>query len=62
MILNSENPIKNIKLFPTDCNLDCKYYSEYDLSIDDIVCCCNLLGIEIDACDTALSILPICPL
>lgn len=47
--------------FPIDCNSDCEHYSEYDLSIDDIVCCCSLLGVEIDLCDTLFAPLLLCP-
>lgn len=49
-----------MKRFPKDCNYNCPHYSEYDLSIDDLVGCCSLLNKECDLCDSDFS-LYLCP-
>ena len=47
--------------FPKDCFRWCPYYDEYDLSVDDLVCHCALLGRQCDMCDEDLSFTP-CPI
>ena len=47
--------------FPKDCPRDCPNFSEYELSIDDLVCGCSLLRVSCDACDEDFSFL-LCPL
>ena len=48
--------------FPKDCwKKNCPYFHTRDLSIDDLVCSCDLLTIECDACDEDFS-LYLCPL
>ena len=38
--------------FPTDCwDKKCEYFSVRDLNIDDLICSCDLLRKECDACD-----------
>lgn len=49
-----------MKRFPRDCDCNCPHYSEYDLSIDDLVGCCSLLKKECDLCDMDFS-LYLCP-
>lgn len=39
------------KRFPKDCTTDCPHYSQWDLSIDDLVGACDLLEISCDLCD-----------
>ena len=42
------------KLFPQDCNTTgkgCRYFSSYDLNIDDMVSCCGKLKKKVDDCD-----------
>ena len=52
---------KMIKLFPKDCDVNCRYYSTYDLNVDDYVATCELLNSECDLCDQQYSFL-VCPL
>ena len=48
--------------FPKDCwNKQCPHFHTRDLSIDDLVCSCDLLKIECDACDEDFC-LYLCPL
>lgn len=49
-----------MKRFPKDCNIECPYYSEYDLSVDDLVGCCSKLELECDLCDQDYSYIK-CP-
>ena len=38
--------------FPRDCWIKkCEHFHTYDMSIDDLVCTCNLLKMQCDACD-----------
>ena len=38
--------------FPKDClDKKCNHFHTRDLSIDDLVCTCDLLKIQCDACD-----------
>lgn len=50
-----------MKRFPKDCTYTCEHYSEYDLSIDDLVGCCSLLKSKCDLCDEDFCFL-LCPL
>lgn len=47
--------------FPKDCFKGCPNYSEYDISIDDIVCYCSLLRRQCDMCDQDFSFV-LCPI
>ena len=48
--------------FPKDCwDKKCPYFHTRDLSIDDLVCTCDLLKISCDACDEGFC-LYLCPL
>lgn len=48
--------------FPKDCwKKKCKYFRTRDMSIDDLVCTCDLLKMQCDACDEDWSFL-LCPL
>lgn len=47
--------------FPKDCYKGCPNYSEYDLSVDDLVCYCSLLKQQCDMCDEDLSF-TLCPI
>lgn len=48
--------------FPKDCwDKKCPYFHTRDLSIDDLVCTCDLLKISCDACDEDFC-LYLCPL
>ena len=39
--------------FPKDCwNKKCPHFHTRDLSIDDLVCTCDLLKIQCDACES----------
>lgn len=43
--------------FPKDCwNKQCKHFHVIDISIDDLLCACDVNGMECDACDEDLSI------
>ena len=48
--------------FPIDCPPDCQYLTGWDLSIDDLTYYCKKLDMQIDGCDTAIALLPLCPL
>ena len=38
--------------FPKDCwDKNCNHFHVTDMSIDDLLCVCDLLGYECDACD-----------
>ena len=38
--------------FPRDCwTKNCEYFKVRDMSIDDLVCKCDLLKMQCDACD-----------
>ena len=38
--------------FPKDCwDKKCKHFHVTDLSVDDLLCACDVLGYECDACD-----------
>lgn len=50
-----------MKRFPKDCNPKCPHYSNYDLSIDDLVICCDLLNAECDLYDADYNY-EVCPL
>lgn len=50
-----------MKRFPNDCTKDCPHYSEYDLSIDDLVGSCALLQRSCDLCEGDFCFL-LCPL
>ena len=50
-----------MKRFPKDCNKNCPYYNEYDLSIDDLVGQCLFLEVACDLCDSEFSYI-LCPL
>lgn len=48
--------------FPKDCwDKKCPHFHTVDLSIDDLVCTCDLLKIKCDACDEDFC-LYLCPL
>ena len=48
--------------FPKDCwKKKCQHFHIRDMSIDDLVCTCDLLKMQCDACDEDLSFL-LCPL
>lgn len=48
--------------FPRDCwNIDCEYKHVYDLSVDDLVIVCRLMGIECDACEMHYALSVKCP-
>ena len=50
-----------MKRFPRDCEKDCKYYHEYDMSVDDYTAQCFLLKAGCDLCDEEYCLL-LCPL
>lgn len=54
----------NIKKFPIDCNSDCPYLRQWDLSIDDWTNVCTKLKTQIDDIDAygVNAGLPLCPL
>ena len=38
--------------FPNDCwDKQCEHFHTEDMSVDDLVCACDLLKTECDACD-----------
>lgn len=48
--------------FPRDCwDKKCKHFHVMDMSIDDLVCACDVLQRECDACDEDFCFLR-CPL
>lgn len=48
--------------FPKDCwQKKCPHFHTRDMSIDDLVCYCDLMAVECDACDADWSLL-LCPL
>ena len=48
--------------FPKDCwKKKCPHFHTVDLSVDDLVCSCDLLKLKCDACDEMFS-LYICPM
>ena len=48
--------------FPKDCWLKkCPHFKLFDLSIDDLVCTCELLKVQCDACNEDFSPC-VCPL
>lgn len=48
--------------FPKDCwDKNCKHFHVTDMSIDDLLCACDVNGMECDACDEDFSIVR-CPL
>ena len=41
-----------MSLFPKDCwNKGCEHFHTWDMSVDDLVCACDVLNKECDACD-----------
>ena len=49
-------------IFPRDCwEKNCPHFKTWDLSVDDLVCYCDLLKKKCDACDESFCYL-ICPL
>jgi hypothetical protein len=50
-----------MKRFPKDCNIHCEHYYDFDMSVDDIVAGCRLLGQQCDLCDEDFSY-TLCPL
>ena len=51
-----------VDLFPRNCwTKKCPHFHTRDMSIDDLICTCDLLKISCDACDEMFSFL-ICPL
>lgn len=47
--------------FPKDCwGKNCPHFKTYDLSVDDLVCHCDLLKVSCDACDENY-VLYLCP-
>lgn len=49
-------------LFPRDCwKKKCPHFHTRDLSVDDLVCTCDLIKISCDACDEMFSFF-LCPL
>lgn len=48
--------------FPKDCwGKNCPHFHTVDMSIDDLLCACDILQAECDACDEDFCFL-ICPL
>ena len=38
--------------FPKDCwDKKCEHFHTWDMSVDDLVCACDILQLECDACD-----------
>jgi len=38
--------------FPKDCwDKNCEHFHVIDMSVDDLLCACDVLGYECDACD-----------
>lgn len=47
--------------FPKDCwEKNCEHFHTHDMSIDDLLCVCDLLKMQCDACDEDFSFL-LCP-
>ena len=43
---------RDMSRFPKDCwDKNCEHFHVMDMSIDDLLCACDLLGYECDACD-----------
>ena len=41
-----------MSLFPKDCwGKRCEHFHIWDISVDDLVCACDVLNKECDACD-----------
>jgi len=41
-----------MRRFPKDCwSEECPHFNCWDMSIDDLCCYCDLLRVQIDACD-----------
>lgn len=53
-----------MKKFPIDCNSDCPYLKQWDLSIDDWTNVCTKLNLQIDDMDAygVNAGLPLCPI
>lgn len=50
------------QIFPKDCwGKQCPHFHVWDMSVDDLCCCCDLLGEECDACEEDFSYFR-CPL
>ncbi len=48
--------------FPKDCwDKECKHFHVTDMSVDDLLCACDVNGMECDACDEDFSFAR-CPL
>jgi len=48
--------------FPKDCwDKQCNHFHVTDMSVDDFLCACDVLGSEVDACDEDFCFL-MCPL
>lgn len=48
--------------FPKDCwDKKCEHFHTWDMSVDDLVCACDILKMECDACDEDYSFVR-CPL
>ena len=48
--------------FPMDCwDKKCPHFHTVDMSIDDLLCFCDILGAECDACDEDFCYV-VCPL
>ena len=42
--------------FPNDCwDKNCKHFHVHDMSVDDLLCACDVNGMECDACDEDFS-------
>ena len=39
------------KYFPKDCDVDCPYFMQWDLSVDDYTNVCTKLGLQVDDMD-----------
>ena len=51
-----------MKLFPRDCwDRNCEHFHVVDMSIDDLVCACDVKQMECDACDEDFCY-DVCPL
>lgn len=48
--------------FPKDCwDKNCEHFHVADMSVDDLLCACDVNGMECDACDEDFCILS-CPM
>ena len=39
------------KRFPRDCTSECPHFHCWDMSIDDYICVCDALKVQVDECD-----------